>query len=109
MSVGDERLSRFELRPVLWGSRDLGHEHPHVALDAHEHLIELRSPLGLSPSHADRGLGLVDRTVRLDGRMVLADPLAVEQPGGPVVACTGVDPGHAKDRNGPGISDSAHG
>jgi hypothetical protein len=76
--------TRLELAAVLRQRRQLGHQHPQVAEDPHQHVVELTG--GVGARQADHRLGLVDAAVRGGQLGVLGDPAAVEQPGRAVVA-----------------------
>ena len=80
-----------ELASVLGGGRELGHEHVHVALEAHQHLVELAASFRLDARDAEDRLRLVDHAVcaRLVG--VFAHSPAVEEPGRAVIALLCVD------------------
>ena len=64
----------MSLRRLCRRRRDLGHEHPQVALDGDEQLVELAAARRQRAGEPDRGLRLVDRAVQLDRRIVLARP-----------------------------------
>ena len=85
------RLPRRELVAVLGSGRELGHEHVHVALEAHQHLVELAASFGFDARDAEDGLRLVDHAVRARLVGVLAHSSAVEEPGRAVIALLRVD------------------
>src|SRR5690606_26252766 len=92
--LGDERRLRHQPVAVLLGGGDLGHEHPQVALQADEDLVELAAAGHLGPGHAERGLGLVDGADRVEAGGVLGLAAAVEQAGGAVVPLAGPEASH---------------
>ena len=94
--------ARSELAPVLRSGRQLGHQHVHVALDAHEEVVELAAPLRLRAGDAQHCLCLVDHAVRGGLIGVLAHAAAVEESGRAVVALPRVDLHRQREPRTPG-------
>ena len=88
---GHQGDASSELGPILRQGGHLGHQHIEVALEAHEKAVELRITCAVGTSQTKGRLSLVYRTVHLDRIGVLADPSAIEETGGPVVAFASVD------------------
>ena len=61
--VGDPRLTVGQFVAIFWQGCQLGHQHPHVAHDVHEHIIEFVFAAKLGAHHADYCLRFIDCTV----------------------------------------------
>ena len=92
----DLRCRDAERIRALAGRAEIGAEVEKIVLDARQHLVHLT--LGMEPSQADSGVGLVDRAISGDAEIVLGEAGPIAKRGLALIAAAGVDLGELDHR-----------